>query len=340
MVESNSVTIAGPARRWPGCSVGAVVDRRRRRSPWKRISPRSAGCGSPSPPARPRGSSGDGRAPVADRAQVDDLRRRVRHAEAVELLVQVVEAPVEHADVALQRHGDLVALAVVAHVGHEGDRLRVGRDRPRRPSSSRARPSRSSRIAVTSSALASRGEPDERPRELVAEVGHEVAERAQQARRGRHDDGEGAHQLGDRVGVQRPGAAEGDERELARVVAALDGDHAQRAGHVLVDDRQDALRRLRRRDRPDRVGDRGDGGAARPRRRAPSRRRSGAAAGGRRRRWRPSPSAPRRRGRRRPGRARRPPTRGPTRSALGELGHVRDRAAARADGVHVDATGP
>ena len=83
-------------------------------------------------------------------------------------------------------------------------------------------------------------------RELVAEVGHEVAERAQQPRRGRHDDREGAHQLGHRVGVQRSGAAEGHERELARVVSALDGDHAQRAGHVLVDDREDALGRLAR----------------------------------------------------------------------------------------------
>ena len=43
-----------------------------------------------------------------------------------------------------------------------------------------------------------------------------------------------------------PGAAVGDERELARVVAALDGDEAQRARHVLVDDREDALGRLPR----------------------------------------------------------------------------------------------
>src|SRR5207237_581384 len=44
-----------------------------------------------------------------DGAQVDDLRRRVRHAEAVELLVQRVEAPVEHGYVALERHRNLVA---------------------------------------------------------------------------------------------------------------------------------------------------------------------------------------------------------------------------------------
>ena len=41
--------------------------------------------------------------------------------------------------------------------------------------------------------------------------------------------------------MQRAGAAEGHERELARVVAALDADHAQRARHVLVDDPDDPV---------------------------------------------------------------------------------------------------
>ena len=36
--------------------------------------------------------------------------------------------------------------------------------------------------------------------------------------------------------MQRAGAAEGDERELARVVAALDRDEPQRAQHLRVDD--------------------------------------------------------------------------------------------------------
>ena len=66
-------------------------------------------------------------------------------------------------------------------------------------------------------------------RELVAEAGHQVAQRAQQPGRRRHDHREGAHQLGDRVGVQRARAAEGDQRELARVVAALDADRRRSA---------------------------------------------------------------------------------------------------------------
>ena len=43
--------------------------------------------------------------------------------------------------------------------------------------------------------------------------------------------------------MQRTGAAEGDEREVPRVVAALHGDEPQRTGHVLVDDVQDPLGR-------------------------------------------------------------------------------------------------
>ncbi len=53
-----------------------------------------------------------------------------------------------------------------------------------------------------------------------------------------------------------PGAAVGDEREVARVVATLDGDDAERAGHVLVDDREDALGRRLGRLEAHRVGDR------------------------------------------------------------------------------------
>ena len=101
---------------------------------------------------------------------------------------------------------------------------------------------------------------DERAGELVAEVRDEVADRAQQAGRGRHDHGVAAHQLRDRVRVQRPRAAEGDEREVARIVAALHRHQAQGAGHVLVDDREDAVRGLLERE-VHRVGDRLHGGA-------------------------------------------------------------------------------
>ena len=48
-----------------------------------------------------------------------------------------------------------------------------------------------------------------------------------------------AEQLGQRVRVQAAGAAEGDERELARIEPALHRDDPQRAEHRLVDDVDD-----------------------------------------------------------------------------------------------------
>jgi hypothetical protein len=43
--------------------------------------------------------------------------------------------------------------------------------------------------------------------------------------------------------MQRPGSAEGDEGEVARVVAAFDRDHAHGADHVVVGNGQNAPRR-------------------------------------------------------------------------------------------------
>ena len=48
---------------------------------------------------------------------------------------------------------------------------------------------------------------------------------------------------GDGRGVQRPGAAEGDEHEVARIDPALDGQQADRVGHVLVGEVDDGARR-------------------------------------------------------------------------------------------------
>ena len=61
-------------------------------------------------------------------------------------------------------------------------------------------------MSATSSPLGVAEHPDVRLGELVAEVRHEVSDRAQQPGRRRNDDGIGAHQLRDRVRVQRPGA--------------------------------------------------------------------------------------------------------------------------------------
>ena len=65
-------------------------------------------------------------------------------------------------------------------------------------------------------------------------VARDEPERGQHAGRRRHEHRAHPELLGERAGVQRPGAAERDEREVARVVAALDGDDAQRAQHLGV----------------------------------------------------------------------------------------------------------
>ena len=175
--------------------------------------------------------------------------------------------------------------------------------------------------------------------ELVAEVGHEVADRAEQTGRRRHDHREGAHQLRHRVGVQRPGAAVGDEREVARVVTALHRDEPQRAGHVLVDDGDDPLGRLLDAVEAHRVGDllhrRPRGGdverhlaAEQARRQVPSTTLASVTVGS-------SPPLPYAAG---PGSA--PGRLRADAKRLRQLRHVRDRPAAGADRVHVDRRAP
>ena len=54
------------------------------------------------------------------------------------------------------------------------------------------------------------------------------------------DDVRDAEGFGESAGVQASGAAEGDEREVARVAAALDGNYADGFLHGGVDDADDA----------------------------------------------------------------------------------------------------
>ena len=190
------------------------------------------------------------------------------HPEAVELLVEAVEPLLEPVDPGgadlrrVDRDRDLVALPAVAHVGGVGHGARVVRD----PLAVEPRIGAAAEVVEDLRDLVRRRvdeQADVRLRELVPEVRHEVADRAEQAGRRRDDHREGAHQLRDGVRVERPGAAVGDEGEVARVVTALHRDEAQRAGHVLVHDREDPFRRLLDRGEADRVGDRLDGGPRR-----------------------------------------------------------------------------
>ena len=62
---------------------------------------------------------------------------------------------------------------------------------------------------------------------VALEIGRDESERGKRTRRRRHDDFGDLQLGGEGGGVHRAGAAESDQRELARVVAALERDDAQ-----------------------------------------------------------------------------------------------------------------
>ena len=83
------------------------------------------------------------------------------------------------------------------------------------------------------------GRADPAAPQVVADVGQQQPQRGGHARMARDDDARDPEVGGDRAGVHRTGAAERGEREAARIVAAGDRHHAQRVGHVRVGDPHD-----------------------------------------------------------------------------------------------------
>ena len=98
------------------------------------------------------------------------------------------------------------------------------------------------------------------PREEEADGAEEAGDR-------RHEDGPHAEILGEPGGVDRAGAAVGDQREVARVAPLLGRDRAQRARHPRVRDPVDPARRLEQR-QPERLRDAARPPARRARRRS------------------------------------------------------------------------
>ena len=80
----------------------------------------------------------------------------------------------------------------------------------------------------------------EGPGELVLDVRDQQAEGRQHARGARDQHGPDADLLGEAASVDRAGPAERDQREVPRVLAALDRDDPERLRHVRVDDAVDA----------------------------------------------------------------------------------------------------
>ncbi len=145
--------------------------------------------------------------------------------------------------------------------------------------------------------------------ELVLEVGREQPGRGEDARVRRHEHARDLELERDVAGEQRAGAAGGDERELARVVAAAHRVELDRLRHPVLLHLQRAERGLLDR-HAEIAGDRAHGRlgevAVELHRRRPAGR--GRSAGGRARAARRSRSAACRRARSRPGRGRHRPT--------------------------------
>nr|WP_228430976.1 hypothetical protein [Baekduia soli] len=195
--------------------------------------------------ARRLGAVVDGRhAADPHRAQRHDLGA-LRAAEAVQAVVgrrEVLDDPGQVAGVA-DRHRQLIALARVAHVGREGDLAARGVDLLALEEVARLDLQRAQALGQLGG-LQPGQRADERLAVLAADVGDDEAQRRQDAGLGGHDDGEAAEHRGQRVGVQPARSAEGHEGEALGRQAALDGDQAQRAEHVLVDEVDDPLGRL------------------------------------------------------------------------------------------------
>ena len=83
---------------------------------------------------------------------------------------------------------------------------------------------------------------DVRPDLVAPRVARDEAERGENAGSVGDEHLRASELVRERTGVQRPGPAEGDEREVTRVVALLDGDDPQGAEHFRVDDVDDVGR--------------------------------------------------------------------------------------------------
>ena len=173
-------------------------------------------------------------------AEVDQLDRLAGKAEAVLALVLAFE-PLEQlpptlvVEVAVgKRDLELVVLSGVAEVGRPAH---VAPRRRRRCAAAPstvvlAQPPLGARHVVESARGPNARRTSARGRPVPAVI---AAPRAEQSPGcGGTSTVRHVEPLRDRSGVQRAGAAEGDQREVARVEAALDGDQPDRVRHVLV----------------------------------------------------------------------------------------------------------
>ena len=108
----------------------------------------------------------------------------------------------------------------------------------------RASSSRRPKASASSAGSRPRAAPAPGAHVVVLDLGVEQAEGREEPGRGRHDDARHLQRPGHPGGEERPVAAEGEERVLARVAAALARDRADRAHHVRRGDQVSAVGRL------------------------------------------------------------------------------------------------
>ena len=181
--------------------------------------------------------------PPADRGhtRVDDLDRVAVGAAVLALVqdVELLERRLGEGPLG-ERHAQLVALADVAAV-ERADHLDV-----RSGNAVALEPAAQLRLELVELAVQPVGVDAALELEDGAHLVVLQVARQQPARRGdpgmrRHEHLGDLERVRDLRGMERAGAAEGDERELARVVALLDRARANRPGHVRVGDREDPL---------------------------------------------------------------------------------------------------
>ena len=144
-------------------------------------------------------------------ANRDELERPLRIGVAVALRMSRMEA---RREIGAERDGQLEGLALVPEIG-----LAHGRQLTR---------------------LGERA--DVRAHVLAALVRRHETERGQHSGGGGDEHGAHSELLGERARVQRAGASERDEREVAWIEALLDGDDAESTHHLGVDDLDDGCR--------------------------------------------------------------------------------------------------
>ena len=146
--------------------------------------------------------------------------------------------------VLLERHGDFVGLADVADVERAFDERAVAAEAFRRQICLGPRDQRRETLAQLF--VRHVGRPAQhRQRIVLRHVGQQHAERREHAGVARRDHRGDVERVGDLAGVHAAGAAEGEQRELARIESALHGHDANGALHVGVGDAHDAFRQRR-----------------------------------------------------------------------------------------------